>query len=95
MEKENSDEFYARLREQLLENTTWPSDYLYKFIVPTDEKRIAQINNIFDNTGAVIESKKSKKGTYTSISITVHLNDPDEVIAKYKEAALVEGVISL
>lgn len=95
MEKENPDEFYARLREQLLENTTWPSDYLYKFIVPTDEARITQINDIFNNTGAVIESKKSKKGTYTSISITVHLKDPDEVIAKYKEVAHVEGVISL
>ncbi|MEX0314782.1 MAG: DUF493 family protein [Allomuricauda sp.] len=95
MEKEKSEEFYARLREQLLENTTWPSNYLYKFIVPTDEKRINQINDIFNNTGAVIESKKSKKGTYTSISITVHLNNPDEVIAKYKEVSAVEGVISL
>ncbi|WP_420322357.1 DUF493 family protein [Flagellimonas sp.] len=95
MEKGKSDEFYARLKEQLLENTSWPSNYLYKFIVPTDEERIAQINNIFNNTGAVIESKKSKKGTYTSISITVNLKNPDEVIAKYKEVSIVEGVISL
>ncbi|MBO0323432.1 DUF493 family protein [Muricauda sp. CAU 1633] len=95
MAKENTDEFYERLREQLLENTNWPSNYLYKFIVPTDEDRIAQIHDIFDNTGAVIESKKSKKGTYTSLSITVHLKNPDEVILKYKEVAVVEGVISL
>ncbi len=95
MEKDSTDEFYDRLREQLLENTVWPSDYLYKFIVPTDENRIAQIHEIFNNTGAVIESKQSKKGTYTSLSITVNLKDPDEVIAKYKEVAIVEGVISL
>lgn len=95
MEKEKSDEFYSRLKEQLLETTKWPSNYLYKFIVPTDEERIEQINNIFNNTGAVIESKKSKKGTYTSISITVHLDSPDEVIAKYKEVSKIEGVISL
>ncbi len=95
MAKENTDEFYERLKEQLLENTSWPSTYLYKFIVPTDEERIAQIHDIFDNTGAVIESKKSKKGTYTSLSITVHLESPDEVIIKYKEVAVVEGVISL
>ncbi|KAB5491559.1 DUF493 family protein [Flagellimonas taeanensis] len=95
MEKENTDEFYARLKEQLLENTSWPSNYLYKFIVPTDEERIAQIQDIFDNTGAVIESKKSKNGNYTSLSITVNLKDPDEVIKKYKEVAVVEGVISL
>ena len=95
MAKENTDEFYERLKEQLLENTSWPSTYLYKFIVPTDEERIAQIHDIFDNTGAVIESKKSKKGTYTSLSITVHLKNPDEVIIKYKEVAVVEGVSSL
>ncbi|MCL6266185.1 DUF493 family protein [Flagellimonas myxillae] len=95
MEKEKSEEFYARLKEQLLENSSWPSKYLYKFIVPTDEEKIEQINTIFDNTGAVIESKKSKKGTYTSISITVQLDSPDAVIAKYKEVSQVEGVISL
>lgn len=95
MEKENMDEFYARLKEQLLENTSWPSNYLYKFIVPSDEGRIAQIQDIFDNTGAVIESKKSKKGTYTSLSITVNMESPDAVIKKYKEVAIVEGVISL
>ncbi|WP_318344779.1 DUF493 family protein [Flagellimonas baculiformis] len=95
MKKENTDEFYARLKEQLLENTNWPSNYLYKFIVPTDDERIAQIQDIFDNTGAVIESKKSKNGNYTSLSITVNMKDPDEVIKKYKEVAVVEGVISL
>lgn len=95
MEKDDTDGFYERLREKLLENTQWPSTYLYKFIVPTDEGRIAQIHEIFDNTGAVIESKKSKKGNYTSLSITVHLDGPDQVIAKYREVAIVEGVISL
>ncbi|RIV30579.1 DUF493 family protein [Flagellimonas lutimaris] len=95
MDKKDTEEFYSKLREKLLETTNWPSNYLYKFIVPTDEERIAQIHGIFDNTGAVIESKKSKKGTYTSLSIMVHLKDPDEVILKYKEVSVVEGVISL
>ncbi|PRX55208.1 DUF493 family protein [Flagellimonas meridianipacifica] len=95
MDQNKSDEFYSRLKEQLLDNSSWPSSYLYKFIVPTDEEKIEQINSIFDNTGAVIESKKSKKGTYTSISITVNMKDPDAVISKYKEVSSVEGVISL
>ena len=95
MENDKSDEFYGRLREELLINSPWPSDYLYKFIVPTDSQKIAQIQKIFDNTGAVIESKKSRKGKYTSLSITVNLKSPDEVIEKYKEVGEVEGVISL
>ncbi len=95
MDSEKSEEFYDRLKEELLLNTEWPSDYLYKFIIPTDQKKIDQIHQIFDNTGAVIESKQSRKGKYTSISVTVNLNSPDEVIAKYKEVGVIEGVISL
>lgn len=95
MSTEKPDEFYKRLKEQLEETTTWPSNYLYKFIVPTAEDKIKQIQGIFDNSGAVIESKQSKKGTYTSISVTVNLNNPDAVIEKYKEVGKVEGVISL
>ena len=95
MDKENSEEFYERLREQLKESTVWPSNYLYKFIVETDPDKTGQIHKIFDNTGAVIESKQSKKGKYTSLSITVNLKSPDEVIEKYKEVGKVEGVISL
>ena len=95
MDTDKSEEFYGRLREELLKNSAWPSDYLYKFIVPTDKQKIAEINKIFDNTGAVIESKQSRKGKYTSLSITVNLKNPDEVIAEYKEVGKVEGVISL
>ncbi len=95
MKKEDPDAFYARLKEQLLENTTWPSNYLYKFIIPTEKEKIKAISAVFDNTGAVIESKKSKNGKYTSISVTVKMSGPDEVIIKYKEVSKIEGVISL
>lgn len=95
MDTEKSEEFYSRLKTQLAESSTWPSNYLYKFIVPTDTDKIKQIQDIFDNTGAVIESRKSKKGKYTSVSVTVNLKNPEEVIQKYKEVGKVEGVISL
>ncbi|HUH47015.1 MAG TPA: DUF493 family protein [Arenibacter sp.] len=95
MDQDRADEFYKRLKEQLTSNNKWPSDYLYKFIVPTHVEKIKQIQDIFDNTGAVIESKKSKNGKYTSLSITVNLENPDAVIQKYKEVGEVEGVISL
>lgn len=95
MSKENSEEFYGRLKEELEKTHSWPTTYLYKFIVPSDDAKIKQIQDIFDNTGAVIESRKSSKGKYTSISVTVNLADPDAVIAKYKEVGQVEGVISL
>ncbi|MRH99246.1 DUF493 family protein [Kriegella sp. EG-1] len=95
MDTNKSEEFYSRLKTQLTETSTWPSNYLYKFIVPTDPAKIKKIEDIFNNLGAVLESKKSKKGKYTSVSVTVNLKGPDEVIEKYKEVGKIEGVISL
>ena len=92
----NPEEFYTKLRAQLYDTASWPSLYLYKFIVPTVREKIKDVEDIFDNMGAVIQTKKSKKGTYTSVSINVRMKDPDAVIEKYKEVGRkVEGVISL
>ncbi|MFI8380179.1 DUF493 family protein [Leeuwenhoekiella sp. NPDC079379] len=91
----NSEEFYAKLKGRLEETTNWPTEYLYKFIVPTEAEKIHRIEQIFDNMGAVITTKASSKGTYTSISINLQMKNADAVIEKYKEVAVVEGVISL
>lgn len=95
MNTENPEEFYKRLKIQLAESTQWPSLYLYKFIVLTNDEKIKQVHEVFDNTGAVIDSKLSKNGKYTSLSIRVNLKNPDEVIVKYKEVGEIGGVISL
>lgn len=95
-ESKNPEEFYAKLKKQLQDTAMWPSEYLYKFIVPTEGTRIEQVQAIFNNMGAVIKTKQSKKGKYTSVSINVRMKNPDAVIEKYKEVAeKVEGVISL
>lgn len=92
----NSEEFYKKLKTQLYDTALWPSEYLYKFIVVSDKIKISQIEILFDNLGAVIETKASKNGKYTSVSINVSMKNPDAVIDKYKEVAeKVEGVISL
>jgi len=93
---ENPEEFYSKLKAQLEETTSWPSIYLYKFILPTQPEQSKELLSIFDNIGAVINSKQSKTKKYTSFSIKVKLSDPDAVIDKYKEVAQkIEGVISL
>jgi putative lipoic acid-binding regulatory protein len=95
MENKNSEEFYAKLKTQLADTSIWPSKYMYKFIVPTLGPQIKEIEKVFDNTGAVINTKESSKGKYTSVSILVKMKNPDAVIAKYIEISKVEGVISL
>ncbi len=88
-------DFYKRLKIQLEEGTSWPSLYLYKFIVPASLEKIAEIEAIFDGTNADITTRDSSKGTYTSLSIKVKMDSPDAVIQKYIEVSRVEGVISL
>jgi hypothetical protein len=94
MDKKTED-FYARLREELNNTSSWPSEYLYKFIIPTDNHKIALVENAFDNLGAVIQTTQSKTAKYTSISINVTMESPDRVIEKYIEMSSVEGIISL
>ena len=50
---------------------------------------------MFAGTTASIEEKPSSTGKYTAYSIRLKVQDPDEVIAYYKEAGKIEGIISL
>jgi len=89
-------DFYKKLKRQLEETTNWPSEYLYKFIVKSDADKVVQIENLFDQRGAVINTKASKNGKYTSVSINLIMKSPEDVISKYIEVTdNVEGVISL
>ena len=91
-----SDAFYEKLKSQLYDTALWPSEYLYKFIVLSEGTGIKDIENLFNDLGAVINTNASKNGKYTSVSINVRMKNPEAVIAKYKEVAEnVEGVISL
>lgn|SRR5690606_3560211 len=92
----NQDEFYDKLRSQLYATASWPSEYLYKFIVVSEGDKVLQIESVFDNMGAVITTKPSKNGKYISVSINLMMSTPEIVIEKYKEVTEnVEGVISL
>ena len=93
MSKES--EFYKKLKVSLLETTTFPTKYMYKFIIPSSDEKFKEIDTIFDNMGAVISSKPSKTGHYTSRTSLVKMDSADIVILKYKEVSKVEGVISL
>ncbi|MFM1879102.1 MAG: hypothetical protein RLZZ241_1968 [Bacteroidota bacterium] len=92
---ENQEIFFERLRAELQRSSLWPSLYLYKFIVPSEPEKVQSIHSIFEDAGAVIQSRQSRNGKYTSLSIKVKMNSPEAVIEKYLEVGKVEGVISL
>jgi len=89
-----TEEFYARLKEELAATSEWPSEYLYKFIVPSEAGKVVEVEGAFNNLGAVIKTQQSKTGKYTSISINVTMKDPDAVIEKYIAVSTIEGIIS-
>ncbi|AWM12874.1 DUF493 domain-containing protein [Flavobacterium sp. NRK F10] len=90
-----TEEFYIRLKDELTNTSLWPTEYLYKFIVPSEPHKIAEIEGAFNGMGAVISTTQSKTGKYTSVSVSVHMKNPDAVIEKYKEVSNIEGIISL
>jgi len=87
--------FYNRLREQLEESTDWPSNYLFKFILPSDDEKKANLRSIFANHSVQITERNSSKNNYVSISIEGVFSTPDQIITKYKAVAHIEGVIQL
>ncbi len=92
----HSEEFYSKLKAQLYETTSWPSKYLFKFIIKSEPNKISKIETAFDNLGAVITSTASKNGKYTCVSIHVEMKNPEAVIEKYLQIGKeVKDVISL
>jgi len=89
------EEFYKKLKTNLNETTVFPSKYLFKFIVPSDKIKINQVEELFNSGGAVINTKASKTGKFTSVSIHIIMKSADAVIEKYRAAEKIEGIISL
>ena len=92
---DKKEKFYKDLKEKLEDNTKFPTDYLYKFIVPTTKNQVKEIEGFFKDKKAKISKRASKTGKFVSVSILLKVNNADEVIANYNLVEGVEGLISL
>lgn len=84
---------YDKLKEQL-ELQEWPGVFMFKFIVPNQSDLIARTTALFDNA-VDLAFNQSKTGKYVSVTAKEMMLDVDTIIAKYKEAEKIEGLISL
>ncbi len=82
------------LREKLME-LSFPSVYMFKFIVKSDLKKIAQIESLFHSERAQITLKESSKGAFVSISVKEVMLSVDEIIEIYIQSSKIVGVIAL
>jgi len=94
-EMNKKEAFYKKLKEKLEESTTFPTKYLYKFIIPSNAEKVTQVEAVFNHMGAVITKKSSKTGKFISISILVAMQNADTIIEKYRTVEKIDGIISL
>jgi putative lipoic acid-binding regulatory protein len=80
-----------KLKLVLNETVEFPSEYLFKFIVPSGE--IHKIILILD--GMEIEQKASSNGNYISVSGKMMMKSSDDIVLVYEKAAVIKGIISL
>lgn len=92
---ENKEERYAQLLDKLKKDTEWPSVYMFKFIVPSDNEKLAQVENLFNTKEAQVRRRQSSKGNYVSVTATELMLTAEAVIERYRMAESIEGIISL
>ncbi|MCF8303551.1 MAG: DUF493 domain-containing protein [Bacteroidales bacterium] len=88
------EEFFEKLRVQLRKTESWPTVYMFKFIIPDDNRKFALVRKLFSSE-AEIYHKYSRNGNYISVTGKEVMTSAEEVIDKYKQAAKIEGIISL
>jgi len=77
-----------------LEQQEWPDVYMFKFIVPNQSDKVAQVTALFNNSTDIV-MHPSKTGKYISVTAKELMLDVDSILVKYEEAALIEGLIAL
>jgi hypothetical protein len=80
-----------RFRKQLIDHYNFPTLYLFKFIVPEEQKK--EFEKLFSEIS--FDTKNSKTGKYISFSKKLKVNSSEEVIEIYKRAYSIKGIISL
>ncbi|WP_319584716.1 DUF493 family protein [uncultured Pseudodesulfovibrio sp.] len=80
-----------QFKQVLDEHHEWPCPYIHKFIVPADS--LDRFQELF--ASEKLETRQSRTGKYTSVTIVSTMCSADEVMAVYEKAAQIPGVMSL
>lgn len=82
------------LREKLIEEGGFPKVYMFKFIIPNDNQKLALVESLFGSE-AIVNLRSSRNGKYLSLSAKEMMINVDNIIDRYKSAMEIEGVIAL
>lgn len=84
-------EWINNFRIKLDEHHSWPSVYIFKFIVPKGKE--TELKNLFPMHTST--DKASTQGNYISVTFQMMMPSSDAVIAVYEKVSVIEGLISL
>ena len=91
----SSEIFYRNLKQSLDECHTWPTYYLFKFIVENSPDKRKQLMSFFDSKNIAVKEKISSNSKYVSYSISKEVLSAESVIKTYQSVSKIEGIISL
>ena len=85
------EESLRSLKNKLDEFHQWPCPFMFKFIAPQD--KINQLMAIFPATP--FSTRCSKNARYISLTVELEMQSSDQVIAVYRRAGEIDGVMAL
>jgi putative lipoic acid-binding regulatory protein len=78
-------------REKLDQHYSWPSLYIFKFIVPHGKED--EVKKLFPKHR--VTERQSNQGKYTSVTVEMMLPSSQAVIDVYVQASAIEGIVAL
>ena len=90
-----SEDFYKRFENQLKESQSWPGLYLFKFILKNEAGEFETLKSILKSNKGSLSLKSSKNNKFISVTFEYHALSPSDVIRIYKEASVIDDIISL
>ncbi|RYD80572.1 MAG: DUF493 family protein [Sphingobacteriales bacterium] len=88
-----STDIYANLKEKLESVEKFPGIYNFKFIITGGVEKIKELREVLPDDEFI--EQPSKTGKYVSITVKKQMRDADEVIAVYKKAGTIKGIMTL
>ena len=86
-----TDDDLKKLKGLLEDQHEWPTDYIFKFIVP--KAKANELAALFPMDPST--TRPSRLGNYISMTIKIRLDTADLVIAIYQKASAIKGLIAL
>lgn len=91
----NQEAFYDSLRDKLEQNHDFPEQYLFKFIISSNQEKLTEIYRLFDGLEYSAITRDSRNNKYISLSINAFVLDANQVVDIYQKAGRLEGVLML